>query len=207
MDADGVNQHMLADSFSVVEQVVAPVDRCGQGALRARCVGDAAPVALKLVDGWAEQGAVVVLGTLLHEATHALAQARNINDTARIAVATTGGSPSSPTRSAANTTDTGPVPVHADDRQHRSIPHGPRELGPSIADLPPPATRWRRHDIIIRQPGGLRPRWWPTHPGVDEPPSASVRSSARSEGAISTLTEPRVRCRSTSRAGRSAPPS
>ena len=29
------------------------------------------------------RGAVVVLGTLLHEATHALAQVRNINDTAR----------------------------------------------------------------------------------------------------------------------------
>ena len=117
------------------------------------------------------RGAVVVLGTLLHEATHALAQVRNINDTSRrgrchnrrFAKLADGARPRAR-----------PTPgldvVHADDRQHRSVPYGPRQPGPSSAHLPPPAIHWRRQHDIIGQPRGLRLRWWPTHPGVANHP-------------------------------------
>ena len=45
---------------------------------------DDQPLSEICVDGdGLKSGAVVVLGTLLHEATHALAQVRNINDTSR----------------------------------------------------------------------------------------------------------------------------
>ena len=116
------------------------------------------------------RGAVVVLGTLLHEATHALAQVRNINDTSRRGRHNRRFAKLAEELGLEHDRRLGSIVVHADDRQHRSVPYGPRQPGPSIAHLPPPAIHWRRQHDIIGQPRGLRLRWWPTHPGVANHP-------------------------------------
>ena len=116
------------------------------------------------------RGAVVVLGTLLHEATHALAQVRNINDTSRrgrhnrrfAKLAEELGLEHDRRRRWSSSTPT----TDSIARYRTALDN----LDRGIAHLPPPATHWRRQHDIIGQPGGLRLRWWPTHPGVANHP-------------------------------------
>jgi hypothetical protein len=134
--------------------------------------------------------AVDVLGTLLHEAAHALAQARNINDTSRRGRHNR--------RFAGLAEELGlqhdrrlgwTLSTPATDRIARyGRPSTVRTEHCAATATPNPLAAATRHH---RTTPGPAPATVADASGCREPPSASVRSSARSAVASSTLTEPR----------------